>query len=139
MTAIQDWLEQLGLGKYGVVFAEQEITLEVVPDLTEPDIDSLHLPTGPRRRLMVEIQALRAARAQSTANLPEPTAASQDTSLNAERRQLTVMFCDLVGSTALGGRLDAEEFSELLRDYRLACGDVVGRYEGHVAQYWAMA
>ena len=76
MTDIQDWLERLGLGKYGAVFAEQEITLDILPDLTEPDIDGLDLPTGPRRRLMVEIEALRAARVQSPAHSSETAARS---------------------------------------------------------------
>ena len=61
MTGIQDWLERHGLAKYAAVFAEHEITLEVLPDLTESDIDRLALPTGPRRRLMSAIEALGAA------------------------------------------------------------------------------
>ena len=72
VTGIEEWLQQLGLEKYGAVFAEHEITLEVLPDLTEPDIDRLALPTGPRRRLMLAIQALgAAAHAQSSVPSPE--------------------------------------------------------------------
>ena len=68
MTGIQDWLAELGLEKYAAVFAEHEITLEMLPDLTEADIDKLALPTGPRRRLMIAVQALGAAtRAQRSA------------------------------------------------------------------------
>ena len=138
MTGIQDWLEELGLGKYAAVFAEHEITLEMLPDLTEADIDRLALPTGPRRRLMVAVQALGAAtRAQRSAQ-PADAVAEPGISHDAERRQLTVMFCDLVGSTALAERLDPEELRELMQAYRKACGEVVARYEGHVAQYWAM-
>jgi hypothetical protein len=58
LSGIEDWLERLGLGKYAAVFAEHEITLEVLPELTEPDIDRLALPTGPRRKLMVAIAEL---------------------------------------------------------------------------------
>jgi class 3 adenylate cyclase/tetratricopeptide (TPR) repeat protein len=134
MAGIGDWLAQLGLDKYAPVFAEHEITLEVLTDLTEADIDRLGLPTGPRRRLMVAIEA-RAARARlsaQTSEIPPPQPADAP---DAERRQLTVMFCDLVGSTALSERLDPEELRELMRAYRGAGGEVVARYEGHVAQY----
>ncbi|MEP7343811.1 MAG: AAA family ATPase [Gemmatimonadaceae bacterium] len=136
MTSIQDWLQQVGLEKYVSVFAEHEITLEVLPDLTEPDIDRLALPTGSRRRLMVAIQSLGAAtRAQRPADVSGPPLAHSASSQDAERRQLTVMFCDLVGSTALSERLDPEELRELMQAYRKAAGEVVARYDGHVAQY----
>ncbi len=72
VTGIQDWLERLGLEKYAAVFAEHEITLEVLPDLTEADIDRLALPTGPRRRLMIAVEALGAAtRAQRPVQPPD--------------------------------------------------------------------
>jgi class 3 adenylate cyclase/tetratricopeptide (TPR) repeat protein len=126
VTAIADWLKTVGLEKYAPVLAEHEITLEVLPHLTQSDIDQLGLPTGPRRRLMVEVQALAAP-----PTTPPPAGLTQ----GAERRQLTVMFCDLVGSTALAERLDPEELRDLMQTYRKACGDVAARYEGHVAQY----
>ena len=136
MTDIQDWLEQLGLEKYAAIFAEHEITLEVLPDLTESDIDGLALPTGPRRRLMVaDPGACAAARAQSSVQLSRGAPSNRASPHDAERRQLTVMFCDLVGSTALAERLDPEELRELMQAYRKACGEVVARYDGHVAQY----
>jgi class 3 adenylate cyclase len=112
---IEEWLERFGLAKYAAVFAEHEITLELLPELTESDIDRLELPIGPRRRLISAIE--------------------QDIFQAAERRQLTVMFCDLVGSTALAERLDPEELRELIRDYRKTCEEVVTRYKGLVAQY----
>jgi class 3 adenylate cyclase/tetratricopeptide (TPR) repeat protein len=135
MTGIQSWLQQLGLEKYGALFAEHEITLEVLPDLTESDLDRLALPTGPRRRLIVAIQELRAAGAQRPAESGQALAAQPTDAHDAERRQLTVMFCDLVGSTRLSERLDPEEMRELMRAYRKACTEVVARYGGHVAQY----
>ena len=71
MTGIRDWLAELGLEKYAAVFAEHEITLETLPDLTEADIDKLALPTGPRRRLMIAVEALGAAtRASGLHSLP---------------------------------------------------------------------
>ena len=109
MTEIEDWLKQQGLEKYGVVFAEHEITLDVLPELTESDVDRLALPTGPRRRLMVALQALRALSAPPSVSEPEPSVVPPTLAHEAERRQLTVMFCDLVGSTTLAERLDPEE------------------------------
>ena len=136
MTGIEDWLEQLGLAKYAAVFAEHEITPEVLPDLTEADIDRLALPIGPRRRLMSAIEALGApTRAQGSIQSADAPAGKPGMSQGAERRQLTVMFCDLVGSTALAERLDPEELRELMQAYRKTCDEVVTRYKGHVAQY----
>jgi class 3 adenylate cyclase len=135
VTGIQDWLAELGLEKYAAVFAQHKITLEMLPDLTEADIDKLALPTGPRRRLMIAVQALGAAtRAQRSAQ-PADAVAEPGISYGADRRQLTVMFCDLVGSTALAERLDPEELRELMQAYRKACDEGVARYKGHVAQY----
>jgi class 3 adenylate cyclase len=136
VTGIQEWLEQVGLEKYADVFAAHEITLEVLADLTQPDIDRLVLPTGPRRRLMMAIQALRAAgRPEPSVLVPETAIVPPTKAQDAERRQLTVMFCDMVGSTGLSERLDPEELRELMVAYRKAGGEVVARYEGQVAQY----
>ncbi len=136
MTGIAEWLQELGLERYAAVFAEHEITLDILPDLTEVDVDRLGLPTGPRRRLMVAIQALAAAtRAKPSGRPPEAPLEAPHISRDAERRQLTVMFCDLVGSTALAERLDPEELRDLIQAYRKTCSEVVARYEGHVAQY----
>ena len=136
MTGIQDWLERHGLAKYAAVFAEHEITPEVLPDLTESDIERLALPTGPRRRLMSAIEALGAlTRAQGSVQSADAPAEEPGMSQGAERRQLTVMFCDLVGSTALAERLDPEELRELMQAYRKTCDEVVTRYKGLVAQY----
>ena len=135
VNSIQDWLEGLGLEKYAPVFAEHEITFEVLPDLTEPDIDRLALPIGPRRRLILAIQTL-AAEIQAQWSLPDSSPEDHPSSADdAERRQITVMFCDLVGSTSLSERLDPEELRQLMRAYRRVGGEVVARYKGHVAQY----
>lgn len=139
-NSITAWLASVGLADHAARFVEQEITIDLLPHLTEADIGQLGLPIGPRRRLMVAIQALgtasrprheMGATAERLAPLREPDTGSR----SAERRQLTVMFCDLVGSTALAERLDPEELHTLMQSYRVACGAVVDRYEGHVAQY----
>jgi class 3 adenylate cyclase/tetratricopeptide (TPR) repeat protein len=135
VTGIAEWLKKVGLEKYAPVFTEHELTLDVLPHLTESDIDRLGLPIGPRRRLLVEIRALIAHASTPAAQPPASPAVHPSATPAAERRQITVMFCDLVGSTSLAERLDAEELRELMGTYRRACGDVVTRYDGHVAQY----
>jgi class 3 adenylate cyclase len=136
VTGIRDWLKEVGLEKYAAVFTEHEITLEVLADLTASDIDRLALPTGARRRLVVAIQAFGGEpRAKRSAQALETPTARPIEAPGAERRQLTVMFCDLVNSIGLSERLDPEELHELMRAYRKVGGDVVARYEGHVAQY----
>ena len=136
VTGIREWLQEVGLEKYAALFAENEITLEVLPHLTEADIGELCLPTGSRRRLMVAIQALgTAAHAQPSAPSRGTPPEQSTTTHDAERRQLTVMFCDLVGSTALAQKLDPEELRDLMEVYQSTCRDVIARYDGHVAQY----
>jgi len=136
VTGMQAWLNDVGLQRYAAVFAAHEISLEMLPDLTEPDIDRLALPTGPRRRLMMAIRAMDgAAPVEQSALVPEAPAVPTAKDRDAERRQLTVMFCDLVGSTALSERLDPEELRELMVAYRKTSDEVVARYDGQVAQY----
>lgn len=138
-----EWLTSVGLEKYAPRFEEHEITPDLLAHLTESDIDGLGLPIGPRRRLVVEIKRLAEAAASAATTpsshaRPSKTPSSSKRSgreLTAERRQLTVMFCDLVGSTALSEKLDPEELRELIRAYRSTCADIAERYEAHVAQY----
>jgi hypothetical protein len=125
------WLEAHGLGKYADLFDTHDIDLALLPHLTDDDVERLQLPTGARRRLLLAIQVLRGA---PPAAVPAGEGAASP-SLPAERRQLTVLFCDLVGSTALSQRLDPESLGELLRGYQRTCGAVIDDYSGHVAQY----
>src|SRR5881227_2395405 len=104
MEAIVQWLKELGLGQYGAVFVQADIDLAVLPDLTEADLAQLGVTLGHRKKLLRAIATLsegQARRPESPSPATEPTAAS-----DAERRQVTVMFCDLVGSTELASRLD---------------------------------
>ena len=131
---IAQWLGRLGLGQYAPAFAENDIDIEVLPDLMDEDLERLGLSLGHMRKLQVAIKALSADELPSrTAAPPVPDAEPQPA--EAERRQLTVMFCDLVGSTALSGRLDPEDLREVLRAYREACHAVIDRFEGHIANY----
>jgi len=146
IDSVAEWLQSIGLAEYAAVFAQHQITPDVLRHLTESDIDRLLLPVGPRRRLLVAIEALKTGLASGLAGgaatappAPPPVAVTsplkRDSAAGAERRQLTVMFCDLVGSTALADVLDPEEMHRLIQAYRAACSEVVGRYEGYVAQY----
>jgi class 3 adenylate cyclase len=127
---IAEWLNGLGLEQYAVAFADNRIGLDVLPDLTEADFENIGIPLGDRKRLLKAIAAL-SERSEESPARGVPPAPSPD----AERRQLTVMFCDLVGSTALSGALDPEDFREVMRAYQEAVAAVVGRYDGYLAKY----
>lgn len=125
MQQIADWLEKLGLGQYALRFAENGIDLAVLPELTDQDYDRLGVLLGHRRKMLRAIAELKQAELVS-----EP-AVRRD----AERRHLTIMFCDLVGSTALSARLDPEEMWEVIRAYRAACARVIASYDGIIARF----
>jgi class 3 adenylate cyclase/predicted ATPase len=126
---VADWLRKLGLEQYEPAFRENEIDDRVLPSLTAEDLRDLGITlVGHRRRLLDAIAAL-GTTAPAAASPNAPTSAS------AERRQLTVMFCDLVGSTALSARLDPEDLREVIAAYRRAVAEVVGRFDGFVAKY----
>ena len=125
---IGDWLRGLGLARYEAVFRDNAIDAEVLPELTEADLEKLGVLLGHRKRMLRAIAEpgtapLRAAPAPQRA--PDP----------AERRQLTVMFCDLVGSTALAARLDPEDLREVIAAYHRAAADVIRSLDGFVAKY----
>jgi class 3 adenylate cyclase len=123
------WLRGLGLGQYDGTFRESEIEADILPELTEADLEKLGLPLGPRKRILKAIANLGDA-ASAAASLARPS--PEDA---AERRQLTVMFCDLAGSTALSARLDPEDMRQVIRAYQDACSGVVARYDGFVAKF----
>ena len=125
------WLRSLGLGQYEALFRASEIDADILPELTEVDLEKLGVPLGHRKRLLRAISGL-AAPETSTASSASAGAKPQDA---AERRQLTVMFCDLVGSTALSTRFDPEELREEIRAYQNTVSGVVARYDGFVAKY----
>jgi class 3 adenylate cyclase len=137
MTGVGQWLEDLGLGRYAEAFAASDIDFDILTDLTEADLAQLGVSLGDRKRLLRGIAAFRAGGA-ATGDRPSsiPTAAEPVRPGHAaERRQLTVMFCDMVGSTALAARLDPEDLHEVMRRYQESCAEVVARYEGHVGNY----
>jgi class 3 adenylate cyclase/ABC-type lipoprotein export system ATPase subunit len=133
MSDIDIWLQSLGLEKYGEALASHDIDLAVAPDLTEQDLEKLGLSLGHRRKFIAAAARLRAVATPpadaATLGPPFPQPAP------VERRQVTVVFIDLVGSTALGRKLDPEDLIRLLRQYREACVAVIGKYDGFIAQY----
>ncbi|WP_028346315.1 AAA family ATPase [Bradyrhizobium murdochi] len=123
---VAQWLEDLGLSKYSALFREQAIDADVLPSLTDADFEKLGLPLGHRKKLLTAIAALEAA-PSSTASIRRPS--------HAERRQLTVMIVDLVGSTSLSTRLDPEDMRETLTAYQNAVAGEIARFEGHLAKF----
>ena len=144
------WLRSLGLERYEQAFRDNEIDVDLLPNLTADDLKDLGVAlVGHRRRLLDAIARLRDERPGSEAaageRATEPSAAAAEPNADpssrplprseAERRQLTVLFGDLVGSTALSARLDPEDMRSIIGGYQDVCGAVIQRYEGHVARY----
>jgi class 3 adenylate cyclase len=127
------WLCGIGLGDYVESFAAQRITWDVLSDLSEQDLKELGLPLGDRKRLLKAVATLRKPTEASAGTEPFLSPASQGR--DAERRQLTVLFCDLVGSTELSRRLDPEDLRDLTRRYQDGVAGVVARYGGYVANF----
>src|SRR6202048_2746366 len=127
------WLRSLGLEQYEAAFRENAIDDPVLLDLTENHLREIGIPLGARLKLLKAIAAL-GARAEATS--PSAGVAPSGPPIDvAERRQVTVMFCDLVGSTALSARLDPEDLREVIAAYHKCAGETVGRFGGFVAKY----
>jgi hypothetical protein len=120
-------LRSLGFGQYEALFRASEIDADILTELTDVDLEKLGVPLGHRKRLLRAISGLAAAE-----TLAAPSALTSTKPQDAaERRQLTVMFCDLVGSTALSVRFDPEELREELRAYQNGGGFRAGRGPVH--------
>jgi class 3 adenylate cyclase len=134
---VGDWLRGLGLAQYEAAFRDNEIDGAVLPDLTADDLKELGVAAiGHRRRILAAIGALSGPSSAAAATIEPLTAAAfAQVETTAERRQLTVMFCDLVGSTALAARLDPEDMGDLIRAFQGAVAAAVARFDGHVAKW----
>ena len=132
MPDIASWLTRLSLDKYVRVFTENEIDLDALRHLSEDDLKELGLPVGPRRKVLAAIAGLvdGSPSQLSSPVIPAPVPPRSE----AERRQLTVMFIDLVGSTQLSQRFDPEEMRDIIRAYQNSVSAEIIRYEGHVAK-----
>ncbi len=137
MSDLGQWLELHGLGKYTEVFVENDVGFDVLPQLTEEHLKDLGISLGDRLRLLKALDAFGAtdATAAQAPAPPEQTAGSAVSTGEAERRQLTVMFCDLVGSTALSSKLDPEDMREIISSFQNACRNAIQHYEGFIARY----
>ena len=127
MQQIADWLEKIGMSEYAQRFAENDIDVEVLGELTDTDFDRLGVSIGHRRKLLKAVAA-----GLSTATDAPPTKSATE---SAERRQVTVMFSDLVGSTALSARMDPEDLREVISAYQKCVAETVQRFGGFVAKY----
>lgn len=127
---IEAWLEGLGLGRYAGAFRAADIDLDVLPELAEGDLAALGVSLGDRKRLLRAIAALAAGRPGG----PPAAAPGAVSRGGAERRRLTVLFADLVGSTALASRLDPEAMSEVLEGFQGAVAREIARHGGHLAK-----
>lgn len=134
---IGSWLRGLDLGLYEQAFRDNDIDPEVLTQLTAEDLISIGVRSvGHRRKLLAAITALRSRTPLlSMGSSTEPGTSTMVGSIVAERRQLSVMFCDLVASTALAGRLDPEDLREVISAYHAAVTDTVDRFDGFVAKY----
>src|ERR1700720_4459724 len=130
MTGVAEWLSSIGLAEYTQRFAANAIDLSVVRDLTEQDLKDLGVLLGHRRKILRAIAAL-----DSVAPAPTETATKPALRDEAERRHLTVMICDLVGSTALSARLDPEDMNAVLDAYHAACARIMLAYDGFIGEF----
>jgi class 3 adenylate cyclase len=127
------WLRGLGLEQYAPAFRDNDVDAEVLPELTAGDLIGLGVTSiGHRRKLLAAIAALGAGTTIAVATTAPRHAPMQ---ADAERRQLTMMFCDLVGSTELSARLDPEDLREVISAYHRAVAEVVAGFDGFVAKY----
>jgi class 3 adenylate cyclase len=129
MSELSNWLKAHGLAGLRDVPEAQQIDLDILPDLTEEDFKLLGIALGPRRRLLKAIQAISAT--------PAPLSRSKAEHLvdSAERRQLSVLFVDLVGSTSLSASRDPEEMRQIIRRYQNAVAGEIARFDGYVAKF----
>ncbi|MDF0665384.1 MAG: adenylate/guanylate cyclase domain-containing protein [Nitrospira sp.] len=134
------WLQSLGLDRYRELFEQNAITWDVLPELNDGDLASMGIVLGHRKQLLRAIAQLSQSGHVDHASSPAIPTSQEATSSSssreqAERRQLTVMFCDLVGSTALACRLDPEDLQEFIRRFLDACSQAIGRFNGYIAKY----
>jgi hypothetical protein len=140
---VGEWLQKLGLQEYEAAFRDNRIDGEILPKLTAEDLKDLGISlVGDRRRLLDAIAALGVAAAApnlsavpATGQMSQTNPANVASSTAGERRQLTVMFCDLAGSTALSARLDPEDMRDVIRAYQEVCIAIVASHDGFVAKF----
>ncbi|MER9146791.1 hypothetical protein NKH92_29495 [Mesorhizobium sp. M0871] len=141
MQTIEHWLSQLGLGKYLEAFVQNDVDLRALPHVTERDLQELGVSLGHRKIIMAAVAGL--AQPNLAGSLvPSPSPAGSELQASdlaqeptADRRLLSVLFCDLVGSTAISAQLDPEDMHELTRRYQDSVAGAITRFGGYVAKY----
>ena len=146
MRNVANWLEQLGLGQYANVFADNAIDLDILSELTDEDLERMGVLLGHRKRILREINAI--PKSAGAAGRPAPATpnniasnggkpGSDDTALprQKERRHLTVVFCDLVDSTPIAAKLDPEDFGEIISEFQSTCAKVISSFDGYTARF----
>ena len=128
---LSDWLEKLGMSEYAQRFVENDVDISVPPHLSDHDLKELGVSLGHRRKMLAAI----AENVLSVEAPPRPAPTEPKPQETAERRQVTVMFSDLVGSTALSARMDPEDLREVISAYQKAVAEAVQRFGGFVAKY----
>ena len=133
MATISEWLASLGMSEYAQCFADNRIDdVSILRDLTDQDLKDIGVPLGHRRKMLRAIAEMVGTASTQIKSAPASEPKPRD---DAERRQLTVMFCDLVGSTALSARLDPEDLRGIIAAYHRGCTELVERNAGFVAKY----
>ena len=136
MQEIAGWLDKLGMSEYAQRFAENRIDFSVLPDLTDQDLEKMGVVLGDRRKILRAIAGLDDAEKATQTPCASAEAISAVRPRDAaERRQVTVMFSDLVGSTALSARMDPEDLREVISAYQKCVAETVGRFGGFVVKY----
>jgi class 3 adenylate cyclase len=130
MQQIADWLEKLGMSEYAKAFVDNGIEVSVLPHLTDQDLKDIGVLLGHRRKMLAAIAKLGAVETP-----PQSAPTERKLRDTAERRQVTVMFLDLVGSTALAARMDPEDLREVISAYQTSVAETVKRFGGFVAKY----
>jgi class 3 adenylate cyclase len=132
MQHVAEWLQKLGLDQYVQRFAENDINFAILPHLTDQDLRELGVQSlGHRRQLLLAIAEISSVQKETASPPSEPIAPHE----TAERRQVTVMFSDLVGSTALSARMDPEDLREVISAYQKCVAETVQRFGGFVAKF----
>jgi class 3 adenylate cyclase/predicted ATPase len=133
--SVGSWLQRHGLGRYESLFVENAIDTDVLAELTEDDLAKLGIPVGDRKRLMRSVKQQADGKAPVAPDDAAATFTPEQARANAERRHLTVMICDLVGSTKLSTDLDPEEMAAVIDAFQAACARITLAYDGFIADF----
>jgi class 3 adenylate cyclase len=132
---VEDWLRALGFERYQAAFRENDVDVALLLGLTDDDLKDIGVNSlGHRRRLLEAIAGLRPEGAPTSNPRPATHAPGGLSETTAERRPLSVMFCDLIGSTALSARLDPEDLRQVIRTYQECVATTIRQFEGFIAR-----